>query len=347
MLEELLQLLELVNNNYLSIEIFRKIYKIYIKNNKLSLALEFINQAIDIYNDIEEYEIKSYIFYKLLDLNKIIIFLKSNKNVPFYLTYNYFEKLNSYCSLVDDIPVNILFNPKKEYRYFCYNCLNLISNKEYPKLELDLLLETVLIEFRPLPHLEFLIKNMILKLGNNWSHTIVCGNLNYKYIFNICSKFNIKVIKLNTDNLEVSDYNKLLTSIDFWNLFKGNKILIYQEDTFIFKSNINDFLEWDYIGAPFPKDHNINKSHVGNGGLSLRTKKCMIEILEKCPKITDKEAEDVYFSTNMINYNIGNLATFIPALKFSSEFFINSNSFGGHCFFYYNYKWKNLILQNL
>ena len=344
MLEELLQL---VNNNYLSNDIFRNIYKIYIKNNDLQNALYYINQSINIYNNIEEYEIKYSIFYKLFDLNNIILFFKSNKNVPFYLTYNYFEKLNSYCSLVDDIPVNILFDPKKEYRYFCYNCLNLISNKEYPKLELDLLLETVLIEFRILPHLEFLIKNIILKLGNKWSYTIVCGNLNYKYILNICYNLNIKIIKLNIDNLEVSNYNKLLTSIEFWNLFKGNKILIYQEDTFIFKSNINDFLEWDYIGAPFPKDNNVNKLQVGNGGLSLRTKNCMIEVLEKAPKIKDDEPEDVYFTKNMINYNIGNIATFIPALKFSSEFFTNSNSFGGHCFFYYNYKWKNLIFQNL
>ena len=41
--------------------------------------------------------------------------------------------------------------------------------------------ETILIEFRPLPHIEFLLRNTIIKLYN-WNHTIVCGNNNYDMI---------------------------------------------------------------------------------------------------------------------------------------------------------------------
>ena len=44
--------------------------------------------------------------------------------------------------------------------------------------------ETVLIEFRPLPNLEFLIRNTIIKL-KDWNHTVVCGNINYNFIKNI------------------------------------------------------------------------------------------------------------------------------------------------------------------
>ena len=82
---------------------------------------------------------------------------------------------------------------------------------------------------------------MILKIGSEWSHTIICGNLNYEFIKNMCKNIsdNIKIIKLNYDNLNQSTYSKLLASIDFWNLFTGEKILLYQEDSCIFKSNIN------------------------------------------------------------------------------------------------------------
>ena len=46
---------------------------------------------------------------------------------------------------------------------------------------------------------------------------------------------------------------------DFWNLFASKKILIHQEDSIIFKNNINDFLKYDYIGAPWPNSRRWNK----------------------------------------------------------------------------------------
>lgn len=345
--EKLDKLLKLVDNNYLSLEIFRKIYKIYLNENNISLALKYIDIAINLYNDIDSHLLKYHIFLKNENLNNIIFYLKQNDKLPFYLTSNYFLNLNEYSHLVNDIPINIIFDTKKEFRYFCYNCIKFI-NKLKPdyNLELNLPFETVLIEFRILPHLEFLIKNTIFKLKNKWSHTIVCGNNNYDFIVNICKEFNVKIIKLNINNLDIPNYNNLLTSLDFWNLFTGEKILLYQEDTFIFKSNIDEFIEWDYIGAPWPSHTTKYNLNVGNGGFSLRTKQVMIDIINTTNNISN-DSEDLYFSLNMKKYNMGKVPSFIDALKFSTEFFQNDNSFGGHCFFLYNYKWKNLLFNNL
>jgi hypothetical protein len=49
--------------------------------------------------------------------------------------------------------------------------------------------------------------------------------------------------------------------------------LIIQWDGFIINPNLwtNDFLNYDYIGAPW--DHASSKNRVGNGGFSLRSKK--------------------------------------------------------------------------
>jgi hypothetical protein len=304
-------------------------------------CFSILNLSLDIYNDIIDYETKYYLLNKTNNLNEIIIFLKSNNNnklLPFYLKYDYINNIKFICSNI----INTIFNPKEEFRYFCYKCYDLIKNKELPNLEFDLKYETVLIEFRELIHLEFLIKNAILKIGNKWSFTIVCGNLNYDYLLKIIDNMNIKVIKLNIDNMDIENYNKLLCSKQFWNLFTGDKILIYQEDTFIFKSNLMDFIEWDYIGAPWV--NNKDSLKVGNGGFSLRSKKTMLDIVDNIPNI-DYIAEDVYFSKNIDKY--GNLSDFISALKFSSEYLCNNNSFGSHCFFFYNYKWKSIIYNNL
>ena len=83
----------------------------------------------------------------------------------------------------------------------------------------------------------------------------------------------------------------------------------------VFGKNINDFIEWDYIGAAWPR--NDNQYGVGNGGFSLRTKNTMLEII-KTVSNSDTQTyykydtklipEDVYFTINMIKHKIGKLA---------------------------------------
>ena len=218
-----------------------------------------------------------------------------------------------------------------------------------------------MIEYRIFPHLEFLIRNTIIQLGDKWCHTIVCGNLNYKYIVNLCNSIspNINVIHTDFDNLNQSTYSKLLATSYFWNLFKGDKILLYQEDSCIFKSNINEFIKWDYIGAPWPKKQNDTTNNVGNGGLSLRTKQCMIDVINKISidKISLNSStinymihtkmticpEDVYFSKTMQDYKIGLVADYDSAAMFSTELIYNGDSFGGHNFWLNDINWKNRI----
>lgn len=255
-------------------------------------------------------------------------------------------------------------NCKNEFRTLCFNHTNYIRNLKLPDFFDTSNCESVLIEYGCLPHLEFLIRNTIIKLGEQWSHTIICGNLNYDFIVNICSLISskIKIIRTDYDNLLPSDYSKLLISLDFWNLLHGEKILIYQADSIIFKNNISDYLKWDYICAPWPKENNHNNIGVGNGSLSLRTKKIMVEIINRInleKTIFNSSTidyiknsgsffhcEDVYFSKNMEDLGIGLLADRKSASDFSTESIVNINSFGGHNFWLNDPNWKNRIFEN-
>jgi hypothetical protein len=254
---------------------------------------------------------------------------------------------------------------KTEYRYFCFRYLNYIRKLKLCAIQLGQPKEAVLIEFRKFPHLEFLLRNTIHKLNSEWSHTIICGNLNYDFIVNICESIspNIKIIKLDIDNMTQYEYSMYLTTIEFWGLLVGEKILLYQEDTCIFKHNINDFLQWDYIGAPWNKTQNDTHSGVGNGGFSLRTKQCMIDVINKI-SVEDtvfnsstmrymvnsnlkNGPEDVYFSLNMQNFGIGKVADWDSARNFSSESIPNHDSLGGHCFWLLDYKWKDRLYKDV
>ena len=262
--------------------------------------------------------------------------------------------LKQFCKLYN-IKKKQLSNPHHYFRYSCFKYNYFIKHIPIPIFKKSSYYETVLIEFRIFPHLEFLIRNTILKLNNEkWSHTIICGTTNYDFIYTICQEIslNINIIKMDIDNLTQSEYSELLTTAFFWNLLKGEKILIYQEDSILFKNNIEDFLNYDYIGAPFNKSANDTPNSVGNGGLSLRSKSKMLKIINSIPVDTcvfnnstlnymefakmTFPPEDVYFSKCMQDFQIGNVADWNIAYNFSSEQIFNPNSFGGHKFWVSN-----------
>ena len=252
---------------------------------------------------------------------------------------------------------------KEYFRVLCSKFNDYLRQITVPDIQLNMPYEAVLIEFRIFPHMEFLIRNTILKLGVNWSHTVICGNENYEFVSNMCSSIhpNVKVIKTNYNQLTPSLYNIFLTSVEFWDLLVGEKILIYQEDSCIFKDNITDFLKYDYIGAPWPRTQDDNPFCVGNGGFSLRTKQHMIDVI-KTISIDDTifnsstlsymrnnnltvAPEDVYFSLNMIQFKIGVVAPYAAAKAFSTETVLNENSLGGHNFWLNDIFWRQRVLN--
>jgi hypothetical protein len=273
--------------------------------------------------------------------------------------------LIKFCKIYKTTKHDTNANDKIKFRFECFKYNYMMRHIDIPEIHLSSSFEAVLIEYRCFPHVEFLIRNAIFKLGSKWSYSIVCGNQNYEFMKKICKKIskNIKIIKTNYDNLLQDDYSSLLASIEFWNLLTGNKILIYQEDSFIFKNNIEEFINFDYIGAPWPKNTNDTPNQVGNGGISLRTKQIMIDIINiisihntsvnETTKIYMKNnnlkicPEDVYFSLNMQRFNIGKVANFEVAFKFSTESINNPNSFAGHNFWISDPSWMKRIQKNI
>jgi len=274
--------------------------------------------------------------------------------------FNYYF-LDIFCkkyNITKDIVIN---NSIYNFRLLCFKMNYFMKSINLPKFKKSSLYEAVFIEFRDFPHVEFLIRNTIFKLGTKWSHTVICGNLNYNLIEGICKSIspNINIIKIDVDNMTQTEYSRFLTTSEFWNLLRGEKILIYQEDSIIFKNNIQDFIEYDYIGAPFLKSANDTPNSVGNGGLSLRSKSKMLEVINKFSPTEyqynsstheymnyvnlEFPPEDVYFSKCMQEQFIGIVANWDAAYNFSSETVFNNDSFGAHKFWISNDNWKLYI----
>jgi len=189
----------------------------------------------------------------------------------------------------------------------------------------------IIIEPREHTALYFVLNNFVENLSKKWNFIIFHGNKNINYINNILKTpllskniHRIKLINLNVDNLTIENYNKLLVSKDFYNNIPTEIFLIFQTDSMICKEYnyiINDFIKYDYVGAP------LKSKLVGNGGLSLRRKSKMLEILNDCDY--KNEPEDVYFSVACNKINV-NKPSYEKAKKFSVEAVYNQTSFGVH-----------------
>jgi len=198
----------------------------------------------------------------------------------------------------------------------------------------------VIVEPRIHPDLDGVLKNFASKLDNSWSLNIFHGSNNKEHILNIIGeKTNIKLFDLGVENLTKYEYSDLLLKIDFWQNINAKKILIFQVDCLL-RDNIDNFLDYDYIGAPWKNDNiclQVTNSNVGNGGLSIRSKDAMIktlQIIKPTFKSNMNMTEDIFYSLWMkkLNYNIP--SPYIASL-FSSEHIFNKKSKGLHKIYSY------------
>ena len=225
--------------------------------------------------------------------------------------------------------------------YWC-NYLNQfdISNNYFNKISIDTDKFCVIVEPRIHANLILVIKNFMFLLQNkNWGLIIFHSSKNINYLkTNLDGIKNIIFINVTEDNLTIGQYNQLFYSTKFWNILKSYNCkysLIFQTDTLLLNDNIDDFINYDYIGAPWSKDLQWKKNifenvHIGNGGLSLRNVDKMIKILETYPNnILMSSNEDCYFSYFCLNekYNIPSIEV---AMKFSIETIYYENPCGIH-----------------
>lgn len=127
----------------------------------------------------------------------------------------------------------------------------------------------------------------------------------------------------------LNDYNRFMTGTPFWNKLKDyDRVLIFQQDSGLLREGIEEFLPYDFIGAPikhipFPRM---------NGGLSIRNPRKMLEVIEKCR--WNGLNEDMFFCEGIMRIG-GNLPDIQTASRFSVETVFKLGSLGFHACFKY------------
>jgi hypothetical protein len=148
----------------------------------------------------------------------------------------------------------------------------------------------VIIEPRNHRALAFVLKNYAENLSEDWNFILIHSTENEKYVKAIFAgemkkyKHRYSFVQLRISKMTIKDYNCIFYNESFYDLIPTETFLIFQTDSMILsenKDNINDFLKYDYVGAPWPHTMgDLGYMKVGNGGLSLRKKSKMLELLK-------------------------------------------------------------------
>lgn len=215
-----------------------------------------------------------------------------------------------------DLPYE--FDNKKLFGHHL-NMMNKKLSNYTPKIYNNTNHYALIVEPRISDEFEIVVKTVMYYLNEcdskiKWGLQIFHGVDNDEYVKNTFKKYdNIIFTTTNVKNFNKIEYNKYFKSYDFWKQVVGDKVLTFQLDSILLKHGIDEFLKCDYIGAPWTKSK--ENSFVGNGGLSIRTVKKMLEI-SKNNYDNDPLWEDIFFVKYLKNNEIADVES---ATKFSVE----------------------------
>lgn len=151
---------------------------------------------------------------------------------------------------------------------------------------------------------------------------------------------------------DIDVYNDVLEDLELWEKLELNytHVLVIQDDGILLRRGIEQFLEYDYVGAPWPDvpenesiKKTISSNLVGNGGLSLRTTHSMVQVLKM---YSDQKLQTFYHNVNRMPEDVwfvkhltlqgAKIAPPDIAIRFSIEETMNYDAIGCHKVWMYN-----------
>ncbi len=136
------------------------------------------------------------------------------------------------------------------------------------------------------------------------------------------------------ERMPSAGYNALLLSPLFWDALIGRqKVLIFQHDSLCCNQSpyaATDFMDFDYIGAPWPRKRPVGLViDGGNGGFSLRDWAKCRESLERFSAASWPGGEDGFFAFHL-DLMGASVASMEQGAKFATQGRFTDLSFGAH-----------------
>ncbi len=183
----------------------------------------------------------------------------------------------------------------------------------------------VIVEPRRHELLVNIIMSTMYYVGNKWNLHVFTASENIEWLQKQLKGCLFRVTPLDRTDISSSEYSALLMSEEFWKMIPEEHVLIFQTDSVLFRSGIDEWIDspkfqFDYVGANYYSAHHTSPRIGGiQGGLSLRRKSAMLTCIENINKNDinryrfengykhiENMPEDVYFThaCEILNMNV-------------------------------------------
>ena len=154
----------------------------------------------------------------------------------------------------------------------------------------------IIVETRKHKALPFVLNNVMSILPDDWALQIFHGTNNFEYVVDIIKSnklFDSKkvyIYDLGIESIKQQETSlKIMLNKKFWEGVVGETVLYFECDTMLCPNSdykVEDFEHFDYIGGWWGSNFNPNSTNetydrVMNGGLSIRKKSWMMDIIDK------------------------------------------------------------------
>jgi hypothetical protein len=183
----------------------------------------------------------------------------------------------------------------------------------------------IILESRPFFFLPSVVRNTMFFLGEKWNLYILCGEPNERFVSSFVEGWDVNVIQLHgLVHLASQQYSQIMTSKDYWELFSEEKLVIFQTDSILCGPHIEEFIDYDFVGAPCGR---FDEGYIANGGFSLRSRSKTLACLDRVPY--RGEPEDVYFTAAMRQIG-ARVPDFATTCRFAVESIYTEHPVGVH-----------------
>jgi hypothetical protein len=186
----------------------------------------------------------------------------------------------------------------------------------------------LIVETRPSFWLPLVLRNVMYFLGPRWRLCVVCSLQAEFFLRSHTRDWKMQIINtLPNGLLKRPLYNQLILNGGFWMQFREEKVLMFQTDSLLCRDGVEDYLHYDFIGAPCG---DLDGDFVYNGGLSIRNRQMMMDILAEHGEVQGTDiAEDVFF-TEQFRKRGARLPDLLTASEFSVESVYRRHPFAVH-----------------
>ena len=215
-------------------------------------------------------------------------------------------------------------------------------SQNYTTLQLNLTKVATIVEPRVDTSLVPLILHFAAVLGDDWPFHIFHSPENLFLFTNSASmqkyirtgRFKLTQLPANTTFKERNDVSAFLTKRWLWDLLApASYILFFQLDSMICSNafqRVEDYLQYDWVGATW------NDTWGGNGGLSIRNREKILQVIDKHNWTQNPLPEDMWYLQYIGELLDANLPNGSVSKSFSVETQWSPKSLGYHQAVLYN-----------